>query len=162
MLYISIKYVGSARIELATSCFIGQKIYIRDYATVRIEMPKLIQFCQDFAYRNNYTDKSTFKIEPKASGLLLIQMLKVATGINISRAAVPQGDKISRANIVIPKVEAGRIHLMNGAAWIDQFLHEVCTFPDAEHDEAVDLLCMVLKEQFISQNSSVILMMKAI
>src|SRR3989304_4006272 len=49
-------------------CFLGDDLYIVDYVTVRKEMPDLIIFCKDFALRNEYTEQSTFKIEPKASG----------------------------------------------------------------------------------------------
>ncbi len=144
-------------------CYLGPDLYIRDYATVRKEMPGLIQFCKDFAVRNGYSERSTFKIEPKASGLSLIQMLRNMTGLNISKSANPEGDKVYRANTIIPRVEAGRVHLLDGAAWIDQFLHEVCTFPDAEHDEAVDLLSMTLKEKTEGQESpGSILIMKTI
>jgi predicted phage terminase large subunit-like protein len=138
-------------------CYIGADMYIRDYATVRKEMPELIIFCKDFAFRNEYMDKSTFKVEPKASGQSLIQMLKSSTGLNISKAETPKGDKIYRANTVVPMVEAGRVHLLDSAPWLDTFLHEVCTFPDAEHDEAVDLLSMALKEKLKSESGSILM-----
>lgn len=143
-------------------CYLGPSLYIRDYVTVRKEMQDLIPFCKDFAARNEYNEQSTFKIEPKASGLSLIQMLKTMTNLNISKAAEPNKDKIARANLIIPMVEAGRVFLLDSASWVDTFLHEVCTFPDALHDEAVDLLSMTLKEKVVSQSGGTILGMRSI
>ncbi len=139
-------------------CYLGADLYIRDYVTVRKEMQDLIIFCKDFVLRNEYSEQSTFKIEPKASGQSLIQMLKSTTSLNISKAAEPNRDKVARANLVVPMVEAGRVHLLDGATWIDSFLHEVCTFPDAEHDEAVDLLSMTLREKIVGDSGGILSM----
>ncbi len=143
-------------------CYLGQNWYIKDFTTVRLEMPALIEFCKTYATKNDYSDQSSFKIEPKASGLSLIQMLKESTQLNISKTKDPEGDKVYRANLVAPTVESGRVFLLEGAPWVDDFIHDVTFFPDAQHDEAVDLLTMTLLEKVIVNTGGTIFTMKTI
>lgn len=121
--------------------------YIRDWLSIRCEMPALIEAVKAFATRNGYTDASGIKIEPKASGLSLIQMLKAQTGLNVSAAKNPVSDKIARASVVVPMVESGRVYVLNGAGWTEDFLYELTTFPVGKHDEAVDCLVMMLTRE---------------
>ncbi len=118
--------------------------YIRDFQGVRLEMPALIEYVKTFTQRNGYTIESTIKVEPKASGLSLIQMLKANTGLNVSATKPPVTDKVARANIIIPMFESGRVFLCNGG-WNEEFIYDVCAFPVAKHDEAVDCLYMMLQ-----------------
>ncbi len=118
--------------------------YVRDYEDVYMEMPQLIEFFRNFTSKNEYTQESTIRIEPKASGLSLIQMLKSKTELNVMAAKAPTQDKITRANTVAPSVEAGRVYLLDGAGWTVPFLASVTSFPNAIHDEAVDCLYMML------------------
>lgn len=117
-------------------------LYIRDVARVYMEMPELIKFAHEFVMRNGYTDTSVLKVEPKASGKSLIQMLKAQTKLNVQEGANPIVDKIARANYCVPFAESGRVFLLDGAAWIDMFTDEVCVFPNAAHDDIVDCFTM--------------------
>ena len=119
--------------------------YVRDYVDVYMEMPELIEYIQQFSKRNGYGEESLIKIEPKASGLSLIQMLKSRTELNVVAAKAPTKDKITRASTVSPVVEAGRVYLLDGAGWTDIFLASVTSFPNSLHDEAVDCLYMMIK-----------------
>ena len=44
-----------------------------------------------------------------------------------------------RLHAVAPKVECGRVFLVEGD-WNEEFIDEVCGFPTRSHDEYVDLL----------------------
>jgi predicted phage terminase large subunit-like protein len=107
-------------------------------------------------------------IEPRASGLSLIQELKrsgpVATtepGVHFSMPVVPLKvpagqDKLARATAVTPVVEAGLVWLPDPsiAAWVDDYEREVTTFPGAAHDDRVD--CMVYALQYLRSTGNVV------
>jgi len=57
----------------------------------------------------------------------------------------PDSDKVSRANAVVPLVEAGRVVLPAGAGWLTDFIDELSSFPRAPHDDQVDALSMALR-----------------
>lgn len=124
--------------------YFNNNIYIREVARVFYEMPKLIAFSIEFANRNGYTGASTMKVEPKASGKSLIQMLRDTTRLNISEGAIPTKDKVARANVCVPFVEARRVYLLEGASWVDMFLEEITLFPNAPHDDIVDCFTMAV------------------
>ena len=41
-----------------------------------------------------------------------------------------------------PVVEAGDVLLPEGAAWVDDFVHELSVFPNGAYDDQVDALSM--------------------
>ena len=59
----------------------------------------------------------------------------------------PQGGKVARAQAVQPLVEAGNLYLPNPRplgmpmperAWVEDFVHQLITFPHGAHDDDVD------------------------
>ena len=65
--------------------------------------------------------------------------MKQFTKLNVTQTPIPRDDKKTRANAVAPQVECGRVFLVEGS-WNEAFLEEVSGFPNAPHDEDVDLL----------------------
>lgn len=126
--------------------FFNHNLYILEVSRVFYEMPQLIKFSIEFARRNNYSSVSTFKVEPKASGKSLVQMLKSTTNLNVSEGVVPAKDKVARANVCVPFVESGRVYLLEGASWVQMFIDEVCLFPNAPHDDIVDCFTMAVSK----------------
>lgn len=55
------------------------------------------------------------------------------------------GDKATRARPASAQAEAGNIKLLRGA-WNEAFLDEVCSFPNAAHDDQVDVLSDIINE----------------
>jgi predicted phage terminase large subunit-like protein len=49
----------------------------------------------------------------------------------------PGNDKYSRAHAVLPIAESGNVSVLRGP-WTDDFLHELCSFPNAKRDDYVD------------------------
>ena len=47
-----------------------------------------------------------------------------------------------------PYIEGGRVKLIKGS-WNDHFLNQVGTFPNAKHDEHVDLTCYGIEENLM-------------
>ena len=81
--------------------------------------------------------------KPKASGKSLAQTLKRITELNVKEGVPPAKDKVARAKDSSPTVEAGRVNLIRGP-WNKEFIDQVCTFPNAAHDEYVDCLTMMI------------------
>lgn len=100
---------------------------------------KLIKFHE---YHNcRYYDKNInyVCIEDKASGQSLIQTLRRETKLNV-KAVPAKGDKVERANNIIPTCSSGRVYLLKGA-WNETFLDELCEFNAAMDtpDDQVDM-----------------------
>lgn len=59
------------------------------------------------------------------------------------------GDKLVRANVAVPRAEAGRIYFVketpNDERWIREWIDEMCAFPYGEHDDRVDAVSGVFQ-----------------
>ena len=101
-------------------------------------------------YKNSYGEGKVGKrvdlvlIEDKAAGISLIQELRAAhlpvRGWNPGRA-----DKMQRLQITASIFSSGRIWLPESSQrkgfvrdWCEGFLSQICSFPDAAHDDYVD------------------------
>lgn len=116
-------------------------MYIKHAHSDHMELPELLSFVPQYADLHGMDGRSRAYIEPKASGKSLRQMLKVSSKINaveIKTTLVGEG-KEARAQVASPKIESGRVVLVRGT-WNDHFLEQVCGFPNAKHDEYIDLL----------------------
>jgi predicted phage terminase large subunit-like protein len=80
---------------------------------------------------------SAVLIEDKASGQSLVQDMRQTTGLPVLPIKV-DADKVSRAHVCVPTVEAGRIWAPADAPWLPLFLSELASFPKGSHDDQVD------------------------
>ncbi|HEY3770037.1 MAG TPA: phage terminase large subunit [Candidatus Angelobacter sp.] len=85
-------------------------------------------------------------IEDKANGPAIISELqKEIPGVV---AVNPEGGKIARAQATAPLWEAGSIELPDpqifGANWMEDYLHNICAFPKAAHDDDMDATSQAL------------------
>lgn len=85
----------------------------------------------------------TILIEDKGSGQSLIQDLRHETKFNIV-AIEPEGDKVTRAHVCTPQFEAGKVFLLKGATWLEDYMKELLAFPNAIHDDQVDMTSQFL------------------
>jgi predicted phage terminase large subunit-like protein len=76
-------------------------------------------------------------VEDKASGQSLIQDLQQTTALPV-KAVPTDGDKLMRANVIVPTWDAHRVHALANAPWLADFLDEITVFPKAPHDDQVD------------------------
>jgi len=111
-----------------------QGYFIPDVWAERVEFPGL-QTALKSKYSQFVPDR--IEVEDKASGISLIQQIKRDTHIPI-HAIKAQGDKVSRMHSISAIVEAGLVYLPARASWLSEFLHEVCSFPAAAHDDIAD------------------------
>lgn len=123
----------------------GKSLYIHNVATVRKEFPDLCRYIQSFVQANGYSSESRVYIEPKASGLSIVQELRQKTGLNVIEDEAPKDSKVTRVYSITPFLEAGRCYLNKGG-WNESFLHEVRLFPNGKHDDQIDVLCMAVKK----------------
>ena len=75
-------------------------------------------------------------VENKANGPALKSDLE-AEGFTIELVD-PMGSKVLRANLAEQYWRAGRVHLPEGAEWIDEFVTEHVRFPRYKADDQVD------------------------
>ena len=123
--------------------YFENNLYIKEVKGVRLEFPELIREIQSFASSNGYSNSSRVYIEPKASGMSILQQLKRSTGLNVIADKPPTQDKVSRVAAISPVIESGRVFLNDGR-YIDPFLDECAAFPNGTHDDMVDTLVMAL------------------
>lgn len=116
-------------------------LYVVHFEEKHQEMPELLKNVEEKADLLGLNYKSRVYIEPKASGKTLKQLLHAQTPLNpveIKSHLVMEG-KEARIQAAAPKFEAGRVYLVR-ASWNDAFVGQLTGFPNAEHDEAVDLI----------------------
>lgn len=128
---------------IIATCKIGNDLYILNAAKVYKEFPELIKFIPEWVRGNSYNNQSTVRIEPKASGLSVVQTLKRTTDLNITTTPTPKDDKKTRLTAASPKIECGRVILVT-APWNEDFVDEICGFPNKTHDEYVDLIAYAI------------------
>jgi predicted phage terminase large subunit-like protein len=76
-------------------------------------------------------------VEDKSSGQQVIQDLQHETNLPIIPFTADK-DKVIRANLVAPLVEAGKVFLPEGAPWVADFIENAANFPDVTHDDDID------------------------
>ena len=130
-------------------CKIDNDLYISSAKKVRLEFPELIQFFKTWTIQNDYSSMSTLRIEPKASGKSSVQQLRRESNLNVVETPSPSETKDMRLNSCSPIIEGGRVYLVDDF-WNEDFIDEVCGFPNKKHDEYVDVLCYAI-DYFLSK-----------
>lgn len=136
-------------------CIYDNHMYIRDCIAVWEELPEFKQTLYSFCTRNGYTSASSIYVEPKASGLPIVQTMKKETMLNVIIDKAPTADKVSRTKSCTPFMEAGRISLLHNGAFVESFLHQVTSFPAGKLKDKVDTLVMAI--QRVNENKGGIL-----
>jgi len=57
----------------------------------------------------------------------------------------PQGDNIMRAHAQTAMIENGFVFVPNPASWLNEYLHELQTFPKGRYDDQVDSTSQALE-----------------
>jgi len=128
----------------------GRHMYVKSCRAVWKNFPDLIKFLKSYVIEQGYTGASRIYIEPKASGKSVAQQLKAETNLNIIEDKAPTDSKETRVRANTPIMEAGRVLLPEDALWVDEFLAELTTFPNAAHDDQVDALIGAIGKAFKS------------
>jgi predicted phage terminase large subunit-like protein len=115
------------------------QLILLDVVRERLEFPELKMRAREVlkAYQPDL-----FTIEKKANGAPLIHELR-RSGIPVTAYDPGTLDKVARLNAVVDIIKSGLVWLPE-FAWADQFIEEVCGFPNEAHDDQVDALSQSL------------------
>ena len=134
----------------------GYYFNILDVGQVWYEMGELLEFIPEFIRRNDNTGQGIMKFEPKANGKSVVQMFKRPIfnrdgvrlpNVNIKESKPPTADKTARLMSQLDIWESGRIRLLKGAAWAENFMNEAISFPKGKHDDQIDAAMIMVSEE---------------
>lgn len=130
----------------------GNNLYILSSIDKYLEMPQLLKFLPTYIDSLG-VDVGMTKVEPKASGKSLVQLVRQSTDLNISeiKSKFVSVSKIERARSSTPYLEGGRVFIVEGA-WNEHFLHQIAMFPNGKHDEHVDLTSYAIEDNLLQVN----------
>jgi predicted phage terminase large subunit-like protein len=114
--------------------------HLLDVFRAKLAFPQLVARVQ--VLHDQYRP-GTILVEDSASGSSLIQSLRQDKNFPI-KAIRPEGDKVTRLNLLTGVIESGHVILPPEAPWIEDFLLEITRFPRAKHDDQVDSLTQAL------------------
>ena len=127
-------------------------VYITNSISVHKEFPELCRWIPTHVNEHGYNDLSILRVEPKATGKTTVQQLKLETNLNIIEDKAPTVDKVTRARACSPKVESGRVIILEGH-WNESFLSQVAAFPNAAHDDELDCLTAIIERELINNSN---------
>ena len=127
----------------------GDNLYILKSIDKYLEMPELKQFIESFV-KSCGVHVQQILVEPKASGKSLVQLLRRETNFNVSelKTNFVRYSKIERARASSPFLEGGRVYLVKDN-WNEAYLQQVSTFPNAKHDEHIDVTSYSIERNLI-------------
>jgi len=129
---------------------IGNNYVIYSSIDKYLEMPELIKFIPAHISALGIKVKMIY-VEPKASGKSIKQLIQSQTKLNIAeiKSNFVSVSKIERARTTAPYIESERVILVRGA-WNDAYLNQVAMFPNAKHDEHIDLTAYGVEKNLIT------------
>jgi predicted phage terminase large subunit-like protein len=86
---------------------------------------------------------SVMLIEDASNGSALISQIEAMVDCEV-RAISPKGSKSARFLPHFHTIRKGRIHVPVSAIWVNDFIEEICAFPESTYDDQVDCLSMFL------------------
>ena len=115
-----------------------------------LELPELLKDIPKFI-ESLGIKISLILIEPKASGKSLKQMIQNTMRYPVAeiRTDFVNNSKIENVRMCSNYIEGGRVKLIEGK-WNTNFLDQVGTFPNAKHDEHVDLTCYGIERNLMN------------
>ena len=125
--------------------------YILSSIDKYLEIPQLRDFIQPH-YNSLGVDVNLTLVEPKASGKSLKQLLSTEKKMRVAEINTDfvKVSKIERARMSSPYIEGGRVILVEGK-WNESFLKQIATFPNAKHDEHIDLTSYGVERNLIKR-----------
>ncbi len=113
-------------------------VYLINMKVVHLELPDLIREINNQVLLYG-SSRSLVYVEPKASGIDIVNTMRTMGRINISEDFVPEGDKEARASSIAPFVEGGKVYVLENAPWLEPYFEELTLFPNAPNDDQVDV-----------------------
>lgn len=116
-------------------------LYVRKVFEVWLEFPELIKKIKE-VIATHCTEQSRIFIEPKASGLDVLNTLR-RSGFNVVEIKDAKGDKESRLSAVAPYIEGSRLYLIDDAS-NEIVISQLTGFPRVKHDDVMDTIVYAL------------------
>lgn len=123
----------------------GSNFYLLDRVHDRMNFSKQINAIN--AMHNRQPKATGIYIEDKANGSAIMNTIR--SSISGIIPVVPKGDKVTRANVVVPFFEAGNIYVPHPSwqPWVKTMLEEWIQFPYRLHDDEVDSMTQALSQE---------------
>lgn len=118
----------------------GAQFYLLDQIRAHMNARDVLAAIR--AFSEKYPKARAKLIEDKANGPAVISMLQHELGGIIPIQV--KASKESRAQAVVPYVQAGNVYLPQNAPWLSDTLLELSQFPLGSHDDIVDALTQAL------------------
>jgi len=142
-----------------TTYFENNTLYIFDYQEVWMSIMDLCRYL-DKDLSKLHTRNSMLYIEPRASGVSIVQAMREMSNLNVCEIKGKKESKLVELTAVLPLLESGRVVLVEGK-WNELFIKRLTEFPFGKHDEAVDVLCYALNHYIKNDTSKEDAKMKA-
>lgn len=130
----------------------NNSLYILNCIGVRKELYELLKYFKTYAQENYRSPKSVVYIEPKASGKPLKSMLAKFEngGFNVQeiKNKVVALGKWNRVENAEPFLASEKVYIVEGG-WNKKFVDQCATFPNAVHDDMVDVLTYAVDKYFV-------------
>lgn len=124
---------------------IGGVFYVEDVRRDRWSPADVEKNLKNTASQDGLQVRIRMPEDPGAAGKAdAATKVKLLAGYSVS-VVRPTGDKATRAKPASAQAENGNVRLLRGA-WNEVFLDEVCSFPNAQHDDQVDAFADALNE----------------
>ena len=124
---------------------VGGIFYVQDVRRDRWSPGDVETNLKNTATQDGLTVRIRMPQDPGAAGKSdAATKVKLLAGYDVI-VVLPTGEKTVRAKPASAQAEAGNVKLVRGP-WNDTFLDEVCSFPNAQHDDQVDAFADALNE----------------
>ncbi|MDO7874317.1 phage terminase large subunit [Hymenobacter sp. ASUV-10] len=123
---------------LLIGAVVGGYLYVAEVHELRLEFPQLLQKLPQL-FEKYLTTRSKVYVEGKASGKSVVQQLRASSRFNVVEVSPGRDSKYTRAVAASPFVEGRRVKLQ-AARWNRGFIDQLTSFPNAAHDDMVDVL----------------------
>ena len=147
--YLDTAYTESTKNDptaLIAVCKVDGMMYVINCVERWLEFPDLIKEVEAWTAKNGGDHRSIIWVEPMASGKSLVQSLK-RSSLNVKEYEPPKGSKLERLISIAPKVEAGKVCVVEGS-WNSPFISQV-TQDYPPHDDMRDTFIMAVSHQLI-------------
>lgn len=124
---------------------VGETFYVEDVRRDRWSPADVEKNLKNTASQDGLMVRVRMPEDPGAAGKSdAATKIKLLAGYDV-KTVRPTGEKSVRAKPASAQAEAGNVKLVRGP-WNDAFLDEVCSFPNAQHDDQVDAFADALNE----------------
>jgi predicted phage terminase large subunit-like protein len=133
----------------ATICWSVYKgnMYIFGLLVERLKLTKWKAKYKDWVKLMGDSKNSKHFIENKASGHDIHDVLREETDMNLIIDKISnQLSKRARAEACTPKIEAGRVYVLESGGFVDSFISELLMYPMGRFDDQVDTLSGAIRK----------------